>query len=133
VGQHSDTSGLLAAADVLVMPSEREGMSFAVLEGMRAGLATIVSDGPGNPEAVGNAGIVLPVGDVRGLAATLERLAGDRDALRRLGADACRRIATTLTGDSLRAGVAHAYGAARGAPSEYAAATRSNEPLSDRR
>ena len=67
------------------MPSEREGLSFAVIEAMGSGLAIVVSDGPGNPEAIGDAGIVVAVGDVEALAATLGELARDPAQLRRLG------------------------------------------------
>jgi glycosyltransferase involved in cell wall biosynthesis len=112
LGRRDDVAALLAAADVLVMPSEREGLSFAVLEAMGAGLALVVSDGPGNPEAVGDAGIVIAVGDVPGLAGVLARLAGSRDDVRRLGAAARERVATTLTADALRSGVQAAYAAA---------------------
>ena len=60
LGQREDPSRLLAAADIFVMPSQREGQSVAVLEAMRAGLALVVSDGVGNPEAVGDAGWSCP-------------------------------------------------------------------------
>jgi glycosyltransferase involved in cell wall biosynthesis len=112
LGWRDDVSSLLAAGDVLVMPSEREGLSFAVLEAMGAGLALVVSDGPGNPEAVNDAGIVVPVGDVGALAAALVRLAARPSEVRRLGEAARLRVATTLTADALRTGVAAAYAAA---------------------
>ncbi len=91
LGFRRDPERLLAAADILVMPSEREGLSLAVLEAMAAGLAPVVSDGPGNPEAVGEAGVVVPVGDVSALASALERLAGDPEERTRLGAAARAR------------------------------------------
>jgi glycosyltransferase involved in cell wall biosynthesis len=91
LGFRRDPERLLAAADILVMPSEREGLSLAVLEAMAAGLAPVVSDGPGNPEAVGDAGVVVPVGDVAALASALERLAGDPEERTRLGAAARAR------------------------------------------
>ena len=103
LGQRDDVPALLAAADVLVMPSEREGLSFAVLEAMGAGLALVVSDGAGNPEAVGDAGIVVAVGDIDGLAAALATLATDHAQVQRLGAAARRRVLTELTAESLRA------------------------------
>lgn len=112
LGHVRDIAQLLAAADVLVMPSEREGMSFAVLEAMGAGLALVVSDGAGNPEAVGAAGVVLPLGDIGALADKLAALAVDGDELRRLGAAARARVTTQLTAEHLRDGVAAAYGAA---------------------
>lgn len=123
LGRRRDGDRLLAAADALVMPSEREGLSFAVLEAMGAGLALVVSDGPGNPEAVGDSGIVVPVGDVAALAHALAGLAAKPLQARRLGAAARQRVATTLTADALRGGVAVAYvqAAAATAPARAAA------------
>ena len=112
LGLRDDVPALLAAADALVMPSEREGLSFAVLEAMGAGLALVVSDGAGNPEAVGDAGIVVAVGDVDGLAAALAGLAADRAQVRRLGEAARHRVLTEFTAESLRSGVEAAYTAA---------------------
>jgi glycosyltransferase involved in cell wall biosynthesis len=77
LGFRRDPERLLAAADVLVMPSRHEGLSFAVLEALAAGTPCVVSDGPGNPEAVGDAGIVFPAGDEAALRAALVRLAAD--------------------------------------------------------
>lgn len=109
LGFRSDVSVLLAGSDVLVMPSEREGLSFGVLEAMGAGMVLIVSDGPGNPEAIGSAGIVTPLDDVERLAGALTRLAADRCELARLGEAARERVLTELTLDRLRAGVRAAY------------------------
>jgi glycosyltransferase involved in cell wall biosynthesis len=82
---------------VFVMPSHREGLSYAVLEAMAHGVATVVSDGPGNPEAVGDAGVVFAVGDVDGLAAALTRLAADPPARAALARAGRARIATELS------------------------------------
>lgn len=112
LGHRRDVARLLTAADALVMPSEREGLSFAVLEAMGAGLALVVSDGPGNPEAVGDAGVVHAVGDVDALAAILGALADDPAELARLATAARLRVQKTLTAAGLRAGVAAAYRAA---------------------
>lgn len=112
LGHRDDVPALLAAADVLVMPSEREGLSFAVLEAMGAGLVAVVSDGPGNPEAVGDAGVVVALDDAEGFARELTRLAGDRAELIRLSVAARERVTTELTADRLRSGVLDAYRAA---------------------
>jgi glycosyltransferase involved in cell wall biosynthesis len=85
LGFRSDAESLLEAADLLVLPSEREGLALSVLEAMAHGRPVVVSDGPGNPEAAGDAGIVVPVGDVEALAAAMARLAGDRAERTRLG------------------------------------------------
>jgi glycosyltransferase involved in cell wall biosynthesis len=116
LGYRSDRERLLAAADVLVLPSEREGLSFALLEAMAHGLAMVVSDGPGNPEAVGEAGIVVRTGDRGALAAVLTELAGDRERREVLGAAARERVARELTPQRLRAGVSAAYERALAGP-----------------
>jgi glycosyltransferase involved in cell wall biosynthesis len=109
LGHRDDVPSLLAAADLMVMPSAREGLSFAVLEAMGRGLAMVVSDGPGNPEAVGDAGLVVPVGDRVALATALGALATDAALCERLGAAARDRVRTTFPLDGLRDGVQDAY------------------------
>ena len=85
LGFRDDPDRLLAASDVLVMPSSREGLSLAVLEAMAHGVAPVVSDGPGNPDAVGEAGLVFPAGDVGALEDSLVRLTADDAERQRLG------------------------------------------------
>lgn len=109
LGFRRDATRLLAAADVFVLPSTREGLSFAVLEAMAQGLALVVSDGPGNPEAVGGAGIVVPANDVGAWTAALSALAGDRAERERLGAAARDRAATQFSIEQMLGGVAAAY------------------------
>jgi len=109
LGFRDDPQALLAAADVFVLPSRREGLSFAVLEAMGHGLAMVVADGAGNPEAVGDAGLVLPAGDERAFADALARLAADPSLRGALGAAAKARVEDRFTADALRAGVRAAY------------------------
>jgi glycosyltransferase involved in cell wall biosynthesis len=109
LGHRDEVGELLAASDIFVMPSEREGISFAVLEAMGHGLAIVVSDGPGNAEAVGGAGIVVPVGDVDALASALHRLAVDPGERERLGAAARERVAGVLTAGALQTGTEAAW------------------------
>ena len=92
LGFRRDPERLLAAADLFVMPSEREGQSLAVLEAMGHGLAVVASDGSGNPEAVGEAGLLVPVGDREALAEAFVRLAADPGERARLGTLARERV-----------------------------------------
>ena len=91
LGFRQDADRLLRAADLLVMPSSREGLSLAVLEAMAHGVPAVVSDGPGNPDAVGDSGLVFPTGDVGALEEALVRLARDESERRRLGSAARER------------------------------------------
>jgi glycosyltransferase involved in cell wall biosynthesis len=93
LGHRGDVRALLAAADVFVLPSLWEGLAYAALDAMALGVATLVSDGPGNPDAVGETGLVFPAGDTDAMSSALERLAGDpelRDSLGRAGAARAR-------------------------------------------
>jgi glycosyltransferase involved in cell wall biosynthesis len=114
LGFRRDPAALLGAADIFVLPSEREGLSFAVLEAMGHGLAMVVSDGPGNPEAVGDAGVVVRSGDVAALAAALGALARDPGRRALLGAAARERVRSTFSRERMLAGVGAAYAASRG-------------------
>jgi len=51
LGQRSDVSDWLAAADVFVMPSLWEGLPLAILEAMLAGKVIVASATSGIPEA----------------------------------------------------------------------------------
>ena len=92
LGERRDVTALLAAADAFALPSLWEGLSYAVLEAMSLGRAVVVSDGPGNPDAVGDAGLVFPAGDVDALASALGRLAGEPELGHSLGEAAAARV-----------------------------------------
>ena len=119
LGFRRDPERLLAAADVLVMPSRHEGLSFAVLEALASGTACVVSDGPGNPEAVGDAGIVFPAGDEAALRTALQRLAADPAERERRAAGGRARAAAEFSVARFLARMGALYAAA-GAPAEDA-------------
>jgi glycosyltransferase involved in cell wall biosynthesis len=116
LGQRADPDRLLAAADVLLLPSAREGLAMAALEAMAHGVATVVSDAPGNPEAVGDAGVVAPVGDLEAWTDALVRLTADPDERARLGAAARARVAHEFSVERFLSGIGHAYDSALGTP-----------------
>jgi glycosyltransferase involved in cell wall biosynthesis len=88
LGHRSDVPRLLSAGDVFLQPSEREGMSFALLEAMSHGLAVVAADSSSNPEAVDDAGLLFAGGDEDALVQALLRLAGDPELRATLGARA---------------------------------------------
>jgi glycosyltransferase involved in cell wall biosynthesis len=82
-----DTAAVLAAADVLVIPSiARESFSLAAREALASGLAVVTSDCVGPEEVVtdGTNGLVVPTGDAEALARAMGRLIDDRGLLARL-------------------------------------------------
>lgn len=84
--------GLLAAADVLALPSRYEELGTTVIEAMRAGVPVVAADTGGVSTTVtdGVTGLLVPPGDPGALAAALRRLLADEALARRL-ADAARR------------------------------------------
>jgi glycosyltransferase involved in cell wall biosynthesis len=91
LGHRTDVRQLLAASDVLLTTSLWEGMPLAVLEAMGAGRAVVASAAAGNAEAVGDAGLLVAIGDAAGFAAAIRSL---RDPTRRaaLGDAARERV-----------------------------------------
>ena len=112
LGHRGDMEDLYIAADIFLMPSRREGMSFALLEAMAHGLAPVVSDGPGHEETVGSAGVLFPAGDRGAMADGLTALAVDPEARTQLGAAARERIRAELSLERFLAGTGDQYEAA---------------------
>lgn len=80
MGPVSDVRPHLAWADVLILPSESEGMPGVVLEAGAAGVPTVAYDVGGVSDVVvdGETGLLVEAADLDGLVAALSRLAADR-------------------------------------------------------
>ena len=93
LGQRGDVPDLIESADIIVLPSLREGLSNVILEGMMGGKPVVASRAGGNIELIEHerSGLLFDVGDVQALAAALERLAGDSALRARLGQGARQR------------------------------------------
>jgi glycosyltransferase involved in cell wall biosynthesis len=99
---------LVAAADLVVLPSLAESFGFAALEAMSLGRAVVASRAGGLPEVVGDAGLLADVGDAAGLARAITHLLRDRpqaDALGRRG----RERAATFTCERMVRGYEAVY------------------------
>jgi glycosyltransferase involved in cell wall biosynthesis len=92
LGHRDDLDRILRAGDAFAMTSEREAVSLALLEAMARRLPVVVSDRPGNPEAVGDDGIIVPFGDSQALADALRRLAGSPELRHELGERGRQRV-----------------------------------------
>ena len=75
-------------AHVAVLPSYREGLPKSLLEAAACGRPIVATDVPGCREIVkhGENGFLVPLGDSRALADSLETLLGDAELRRRMGA-----------------------------------------------
>jgi teichuronic acid biosynthesis glycosyltransferase TuaC len=87
---HDEVVHYLSAADVLVLPSFREGLPTVIVEAGSLGVPVIASNVGGIPELLGDdRGTILPDVSAGAIAAALTRFVADRDgaaaAARRLG------------------------------------------------
>jgi len=89
-----DKQALLSQAHVFVLPSYREGLPYALLEAMAAGMAPIASAVGAVPDVVdhGEHGLLVAPQSVDQLVDALARLHDNRGLLARLGAAARARI-----------------------------------------
>ena len=83
-----------AGIDVLALPSRTDSFGLVIPEAWANGLPVVVykAGGPGSLVRHGVDGLVVPCGDVAGLAAALDRLAGDPAARARMGAAGRSRL-----------------------------------------
>jgi glycosyltransferase involved in cell wall biosynthesis len=109
LGFRADLHRLMAAADVFVQPSAREGMSLALLEAMSHGLPIVAADAAGNLEAIGEAGLSFPAGDESALVAAITRICTDHELRRDLGAAARERATTVFAAPRFQREVAAIY------------------------
>lgn len=87
-GYRNDIPQVLAASDILVLPSFREGTPRVILEAMASGLPVVATDVAGIPEQVvdGESGFLIPTGDVDALANRIDELLANWELRNQMGA-----------------------------------------------
>jgi glycosyltransferase involved in cell wall biosynthesis len=85
LGVRRDTVELLNACDIFVMASDWEGHPLALIEAMSAGLPVIATEVGGVPGILGDAGILIPAGNVDALEGAMRQLADDASLRAKLG------------------------------------------------
>jgi glycosyltransferase involved in cell wall biosynthesis len=87
-------SELMRTADLFVLPSVEDAFGLVVAEAMACALPVIASDHAGASELItdGRDGMVASAGDVRALAAAIERLVESPDLRAEIGTSARRRV-----------------------------------------
>jgi glycosyltransferase involved in cell wall biosynthesis len=83
----------MAALDVVVLCSEREGFGRVLVEAMAASRPVVATATGGIPEVVadGQTGSLVPVGDVEALARAIDRLLRDHERAAAMGRAGRRR------------------------------------------
>jgi glycosyltransferase involved in cell wall biosynthesis len=111
-GFRDDIGACLAAADVVALPSLKEGLGVAALEGAAAARPVVASRVGGLIEAVadGETGLLVAPGDPAALAAALRRLAGDATLRARLGAAGRARVLDRYSVARMAEGTLACYG-----------------------
>lgn len=118
LGDRSDAAELMAAADLFVLSSRREGLPMTLLEAMRAGCAAIGTRIGGIPEAIddGVTGTLVPAGDAIALGDAIVRTLTDESGRRAQGAAGRARFLERFTAERMVRETERLYREVAGAP-----------------
>lgn len=86
---------IIAASDVFLFPTRREGMPLAPMEAMASGTPIVISKIPGVTDLAnvdGSTGIFIDVGDVDGLLGAMVKLSQDKELRLKMGINARTRV-----------------------------------------
>jgi glycosyltransferase involved in cell wall biosynthesis len=110
-GYQSDILPYLAAMDVVVIPSLKDGLSMAKLEAMVLERPVVVSEVGGLPEGIahGVTGFLVPPGDAAALAEALDPLMRDAELRRWIGERARAEVLAHYTAESMIRNLEAAY------------------------
>ena len=110
-GRLTNEPGLAGIFDITVLTSVEEGFPNWIVEAMAAGRAVVATGVGGVPDAVldGETGVLVSSGDDEALARALDRLLGDHDLRRRMGATASARARTLYHVDTVMAALESLY------------------------
>ncbi|MBI4570276.1 MAG: glycosyltransferase family 4 protein [Planctomycetes bacterium] len=103
IGLRKDVPRLLAACDLVVLPSLYESHGLALAEAMALSLPVVGTRAGGVPELVvdGECGLLAPPGDPQALADAIRRLANDPVLAARLAAAGRRRVEARYSLDGM--------------------------------
>lgn len=111
IGAVQDTPCYYAAADIVVLPSHREGLPTVVLEAQAAGKAVVGANATGIVDVVkdGETGLLFPIGNVAALAATIERLVTDKALARKLESSGQEHVRSEFQRERIWDALYHEY------------------------
>ncbi len=104
LGYRHDAPRVMQAMDVVVLPSvAKEGLGVCLIEAAFLGKAVVGSDAPGIREVLvdGETGLLAPVADAEGLAASIAYLLEDRERAAQMGARGRERARRLFTVEAM--------------------------------
>jgi glycosyltransferase involved in cell wall biosynthesis len=133
----NDKVKLLSGADVMVLPSYSEGLPYALLESMAAGVPVIATPVGAIPDVVSHDihGFLVPPRDGKAIAEAIAILSGDREKLSWMSRACRRRVRAAFSIDRLAQEFSFHYARLVGhvplanAGGAHAAPARNSEPL----
>lgn len=111
LGVRSDMPNLMAAADLVVLASDWEGLGLVVMEAAMAGRPVVATAVGGVPEIVKHqvTGLLVPQSDEQALASEMTTMLRNPDQRARMGADARRHAAKAFDLERMRAATSALY------------------------
>ena len=111
LGHRDDAGSLLAAADLVVLPSLFEGLPLSIVEAMAAGKPVVTTSVGGIPEAIidGESGLLVPAADPDALANAIGQVLRDPALAQRLATRARERAAAEFSLEGMVAAVTGVY------------------------
>lgn len=87
LGRKTNPQEYIAAMDVVVLPSYREGLCMVAIEAQAMGVPVIATDIPGSRDAIinGETGMLIPAADEESLMVAMHKLKNNQNLLKSMG------------------------------------------------
>ena len=99
VGHRDDITDVIAALDLIIIPSLNDGFNLVAVEAMASSKPIVATAVGGLPEVIGEGGILVGPGDKTGMAQTAVKLLNSPSLKKEMGAKGRRRSETLFDWD----------------------------------
>ncbi len=111
IGFRDDVPDILAASDIFVLSSRKEGHPYVMLEAMASQCAIVACNCAGVEETIdeGETGFIVPIGDHNAIANKINQLADDTQLRTKLAGAARNKIKLSFTADLTASALIEVY------------------------